>query len=136
MKAVSRNTIFFLLSISLGIPTLPKPSNPAEISSQLGQAFGLRRISGEVDGKSAVLVVDAGSNSTIISSRLVKVYSFSPENVASTVTVCTSRGTGMYATTLFTALSCLELRSSEYKCCYGKHKVRFLAPKFREGVIQ
>jgi len=65
-----RSATFVVLAFALGIPASAQRLSRQEIPFENSHVFGLVLVQGEVNGKPAVLIVDTGSNRTIISSGL------------------------------------------------------------------
>jgi predicted aspartyl protease len=63
--------VVFALTVSLGLGAFPHPQDPAEVPFEYSRAFGLMLIKVEVNEKPAVMVLDTGSNETIVSPKLV-----------------------------------------------------------------
>jgi len=100
LRTVCRCTVALLLAVAPGFPVSPQPSNPIEIPLRLSRAFGLMLITVEINGQSAVLILDTASNHTAISSRFVDVASPSLRDV-----VPTEKGSGFSGSGVFTKLS-------------------------------
>jgi hypothetical protein len=73
LKTASRYTVALLLAVTLGFGVSPQPPNSAEIPLRSSRAFGLMLVEARINGKPAVLILDTGSNRTIVSSELVDV---------------------------------------------------------------
>ena len=86
-----------ILVAALWVPTPPQSSNAKEIPFEKSRIFGLVLVKVEVNGKPAVLIVDTGSNHTVISSELADAV---PRNLESVVD--TSKGSGFAGTGVFT----------------------------------
>lgn len=71
-----RHALVFTLTLALGQTASPHPRRPVEIAFEYSKAFGLMLIKMEVNGKAAVMVLDTGSNETLVSPRLVSGKSF------------------------------------------------------------
>jgi len=95
-KTASRCAIAMGLLAALGIPLRSQPSNQREIPFENSRVFGLLLVRVEANGKPAVLVVDTGSNHTILSSELADVPPRTPANLVST-----SKGSGLAGTGVF-----------------------------------
>jgi hypothetical protein len=101
LKTVCRYAVVALvLAVTMGIRVFPQPSPPAQIPFQFSRAFGLMLIRAEVNGKSAVLVLDTASNHTTISSRFVDVATPPLRD-----TVSSRKGSGYTGTGVFTRAS-------------------------------
>jgi len=88
-NTASQCAIAVALSAALGIPAFSQPSNQREIPFENSRMFGLVLVKLEVNGRPAVLIVDTGSNVTIISPDLADVAPGTLDNAASP-----SRGSG------------------------------------------
>jgi predicted aspartyl protease len=84
----------------MGFRVFPQPSTPAEIPFRVSRAFGLMLVTAEINGKPAVLILDTGSNNTIVSSRFVDVATPSLKD-----TVNEEKGSGLSGTGVFTRAS-------------------------------
>jgi hypothetical protein len=73
LKSASRCTLAFALAVAGIIPASSRSLNPESIPFQVSHSFGLMLIRAEVNGNAAILILDTGSNHTIISSRFVDV---------------------------------------------------------------
>ena len=89
MNSASRCTVVFALTVALGQGAFPHPPDPVEIPFEYSRAFGLMLIKVEVNGKPAVMVLDTGSNETIISPRLMMVKQLSSKEA-----VAMAKGSG------------------------------------------
>jgi len=88
-NTASQCAIAVALSAALGIPAFSQPSNQREIPFENSRMFWLVLVKLEVNGRPAVLIVDTGSNVTIISPDLADVAPGTLDNAASP-----SRGSG------------------------------------------
>jgi predicted aspartyl protease len=86
-----------ILVAALRVPAFPQSSDPKEIPFEKSRIFGLVLVKVEVNGKPAVLIVDTGSNHTVISSELADAV---PRNLESVVD--TSKGSGFAGSGVFT----------------------------------
>jgi predicted aspartyl protease len=75
---VHRYALAFTLTLALGRSAFPHPPHPVEIAFEYSKAFGLMLIKVEVNGKAAVMVLDTGSNETLVSPTLVSGKPFKP----------------------------------------------------------
>ena len=89
---------FLFLAFALATGPLSSSSAPVEIPFEYSSKFGLVLVKAEVNGKPAVLVLDTGSNQTIVSSTLVVVKQGSLTDSASTAKGSGYSGTGVFAT--------------------------------------
>ena len=97
MRAASQCAIAIMLAAALQVPAFPQSSRPKEISFENSRIFGLVLVKVEVNGRSAILIVDTASNHTIISSELADVPARNLDNV-----VATSKGSGFAGAGVFT----------------------------------
>ena len=72
MNSVIRCSVVLGLAAALGLGTCSRPPDPVEVPFEYSRAFGLMLIRTEIDGKPAVMVLDTGSNETIVSPKLLK----------------------------------------------------------------
>jgi predicted aspartyl protease len=100
LKSAPRYTLAFVLAVAGVIPVFPLPLNPEAIPFQVSRSFGLMLIQGEVNGNPATLILDTGSNHTIISSRFVDIVTPALRD-----TFSTERGSGHSGTGVFTRAS-------------------------------
>jgi hypothetical protein len=98
MNAACRYACFLFLAFVLDTGPLSSSSAPVEIPFEYSSKFGLVLVKAEVNGKPAVLVLDTGSNQTIVSSTLVVVKQGSLMESASTAKGSGYSGTGVFAT--------------------------------------
>jgi hypothetical protein len=63
--------VVFALTAALALGAFPHPQDPVEIPFEYSRAFGLMLIKVEINKKPAVMVLDTGSNETIVSPKLV-----------------------------------------------------------------
>ena len=98
MNSASRCAVAFALTVALGQCAFPHPPHPVEIPFEYSRAFGLMLIKVEVNGKPAVMVLDTGSNETIVSPRLVIVKQLSSKEAVAMAKGSGYSGTGVIAT--------------------------------------
>ena len=98
MNSASRCTVVFALTVALGQGAFPHPPDPVEIPFEYSRAFGLMLIKVEVNGKPAVMVLDTGSNETIVSPKLVIVKQLDLTHAVSMGKGSGYSGTGVFAT--------------------------------------
>ena len=98
MNSASRCAIVFALTVALGQDAFPHPPHPVEIPFEYSRAFGLMLIKVEVNGKQAVMVLDTGSNETIVSPKLVIVKQLSSKDAVAMAKGSGYSGTGVIAT--------------------------------------
>ena len=102
MNSASRCTVVFALTVALGQGVFPHPPDPVEIPFEYSRAFGLMLIKVEVNGKPAVMVLDTGSNETIVSPRLVIVKQLSSKDAVAMAKGSGYSGAGVVATAFLT----------------------------------
>jgi predicted aspartyl protease len=90
--------VLLVLTVALGLGAFPHPQ-PVEIPFEFSRAFGLMLINVEVNGKPAVMVLDTGSNETIVSPRLVIVKQLSSKDAVAMAKGSGYSGAGVVATT-------------------------------------
>jgi predicted aspartyl protease len=90
--------VVFALTVVLALGAFPHPPDPVEIPFEYSRAFGLMLIKVEVNGKPAVMVLDTGSNETIVSPRLVIVKQLSSKGAVAMAKGSGYSGTGVIAT--------------------------------------
>lgn len=93
-----RCSVLFALTLALNQCAFPHPSHPVEIPFEYSRAFGLMLIRAEVNGKPAVMVLDTGSNETIVSPKLVIVKQLSSKDAVTMAKGSGYSGTGVIAT--------------------------------------
>jgi Aspartyl protease len=98
LNTASRCAVAFALTVALGQAAFSHPPHPVEIPFEYSRAFGLMLIKVEVNGKPAVMVLDTGSNETIVSSRLVSVKQLSSKEPVVIAKGSGYSGNGMFAT--------------------------------------
>ena len=89
-----------VLIAALAFSASPQPPKSAEIPLRSARAFGLMLVEARINGKPAVLILDTGSNRTIVSSKLVDVTTPSVRDV-----VTTEKGSGWSGQGVFTKAS-------------------------------
>jgi hypothetical protein len=95
-KFAFRCTTLVALLIACGIFAFSQPPNHREIPFENSRVFGLVLVKVEVAGRPAVLIVDTGSNQTIISSEIAPIPPRTVVNSRST-----SKGSGWTGTGVF-----------------------------------
>jgi hypothetical protein len=90
--------VVFALTVALALGAFPHPPDPVEIPFEYSRAFGLMLIKVEVNGNPAVMVLDTGSNETIVSPRLVIVKHLSSKDAVAMAKGSGYSGTGVIAT--------------------------------------
>jgi predicted aspartyl protease len=87
--------VVFALTVALCQGASP---HPVEVAFEYSRAFGLMLIKVQVNGKPAVMVLDTGSNETIVSPRLVIVKQLSSKDAVAMAKGSGYSGTGVIAT--------------------------------------
>jgi predicted aspartyl protease len=98
LKSASQCTVVLVLTVALGAGTFPHPQDPVEVPFEYSRAFGLMLIKAEVNGEPAVMVLDTGSNETIVSPRLVIVKQLSSKDA-----VAMAKGSGYSGNAVITS---------------------------------
>ena len=98
VNLAGRCSVLFALTVVLGLGTFPHPQNPVEVPFEFSRAYGLMLIKVEVNGKLAQMVLDTGSNETIVSPRLVIVKQLALKPAVSMAKGSGYSGTGVIAT--------------------------------------
>ena len=98
MNFASRCTVVLALTVALSQGAFPQPPDPVAIPFEYSKAFGLMLIKVEVNGKPAVMVLDTGSNETIVSPRLVIVKQLSSKDAVAMAKGSGYSGAGVIAT--------------------------------------
>ena len=86
----------FAVTVALGLSASPRPQDPVEVPFEYSRAFGLIKV--EVNGKPAVMVLDTGSNETIVSPRVVNAKQLSSKEAVAMAKGSGYSGTGVIAT--------------------------------------
>ena len=89
MNSASRCSVVVALTVALGLGAFPHPPDPGEIPFEYSRAFGLILIKVEINGNPAEMVLDTGSNETIVSPRVVIVKQLSSKKA-----VAMAKGSG------------------------------------------
>src|SRR5215472_13951839 len=76
----------------------PHPQDPVEVPFEYSRAFGLMLIKVEVNGKPSVMVLDTGSNETLVSPRVVMVKQLSSKEAVAMAKGSGYSGNGVIAT--------------------------------------
>jgi Aspartyl protease len=100
LKTVCRYTVVLLLEVALGFCVSGQPPNSAEIPLRSSHAFGLMLVEARINDKPALLILDTGSNHTIVSSKLVDVAT---PSLSDAVTI--KKGSGWSGSGVFTRAS-------------------------------
>ena len=98
MNSASRCLVVLALTVALGLAAFPHPQDPVEVPFEYSRAFGLMLIKVEVNGKPAVMVLDTGSNETIVSPRVVVVKQLSSKEAVAMAKGSGYSGKGVIAT--------------------------------------
>jgi hypothetical protein len=98
MNAAYRCACSLFLAFVLDSGAFSSSSAPVEIPLEHSNSFGLVLVKAEVNGKGVVLVLDTGSNQTIISSNVVVAKQGSLMDSTSTAKGSGYSGTGTFAT--------------------------------------
>lgn len=98
MKSASRSMVVLVLTVALGLGAFPHPQDSVEVPFEYSRAFGLMLVKVGVNGKPAVMVLDTGSNETIVSPRLVIVKQLSSKEAVAMAKGSGYSGTGVIAT--------------------------------------
>ena len=100
MNSASRCSVVLVLTVALGLAAFPHPQDPVEVPFEYSRAFGLMLIKAEVNGKPAVMVLDTGSNETIVSPRVVMVKQLSSKEAVAMAKGSGYSGAGVIATAM------------------------------------
>lgn len=73
LRTACRYPVALVLAAALAFSVSPQPPKSAEIPLRPARAFGLMLVEARINGQPAVLILDTGSNHTIVSSKLVDV---------------------------------------------------------------
>jgi predicted aspartyl protease len=92
--------VVLAFTAALGLGAFPHPPDLVEVPFEYSKAFGLMLIKVEVNGKPAVMVLDTGSNETIVSPRLVIAKQLSSKDAVAMAKGSGYSGTGVIATAL------------------------------------
>ena len=98
MNYATRCTVVLVLTGALGLGAVPHPQDPVEVPFEYSRAFGLMLIKAEVNGKPAVMVLDTGSNETIVSPTLVVVKQLTSKDAVAMAKGSGYSGSGVIAT--------------------------------------
>jgi predicted aspartyl protease len=98
LKSASRCTLVFAFTVAIGLGAFPHPQDRVEVPFEYSRAFGLMLIKVEVNGKPAVMVLDTGSNETIVSPALVIVKQLSSKDAVAMAKGSGYSGIGVIAT--------------------------------------
>jgi predicted aspartyl protease len=90
--------VVLAVTVALGLGAFPHPQDPVEVPFEYSRAFGLMLIKVGVNGKPAVMVLDTGSNETIVSPRVVIVKQLGSNDAVAMARGSGYSGTGVIAT--------------------------------------
>ena len=100
MYSATRCSMALALTVALGLGAFPHPQDPVEVPFDYSRAFGLVLVTVEVNDRPAVMVLDTGSNETIVSPKLVIVKQLSSKAAVAMAKGSGYSGTGVVATAL------------------------------------
>jgi len=100
VNSASRCSVLLALTVAFGLAALAHPQDPVEVPFEYSRAFGLMLIKVEINGKPAVMVLDTGSNETIVSPRLVIVKQLSSKEAVAMAKGSGYSGNGVITTAL------------------------------------
>ena len=98
MNFSCRCFVVLALTVGIGLAASPHQREPVEVPFEYSRAFGSMLIKVEVNGKPALMVLDTGSNETIVSPRLVIVKQLSSKDAVAMAKGSGYSGTGVIAT--------------------------------------
>jgi predicted aspartyl protease len=98
LNSANRCAVIFVLTVALGQGAFPHPPHTVQIPFEYSRAFGLMLIKVEINGKPAAMVLDTGSNETIVSPRLVSIKQLSSKEEVVMARGSGYSGTGVIAT--------------------------------------
>jgi predicted aspartyl protease len=90
--------VVLTFAVALGLGAFPHPPDPVEIPFEYSRAFGLLLVKVEVNDKPAVMVVDTGSNETVVSPKLVNLSQRSLKDAVAMAKGSGYTGTAVIAT--------------------------------------
>jgi len=111
LNSATRCTAVFILAIALGLGAFPHPQDPVEVPFEYSRAFGLMLIKVQVNEKPALMILDTGSNETLVSPKLVIMKQLSSKDA-----VALTKSTG-YLGNAATATALLRLGPLNPKNC-------------------
>ena len=112
MNSASRCSVVVALTVALGLGAFPHPPDPVEIPFEYSRAFGLILIKVEINGNPAEMVLDTGSNETIVSPRVVIVKQLSSKKAVAMAKGSGYSGNGVI-TTAFLKVGPLNPKNSQ-----------------------
>jgi len=98
LRTACRYPVALVLAAALAFSVSPQPSKSAEIPLRPARAFGLMLVEAKINGQPAVLILDTGSNHTIVSSKLVDVAMPALRNLVSSKKGSGYSGNGVFTT--------------------------------------
>jgi len=108
-SCLARTVTVVAITAALGLPARSQHSKNREISFESSRIFGFILVKAEANGKPALLIVDTGSNHTILSAELIGLPVRTAQNAVST-----SKGSGLTGTGRF-AIATLKLGSITWR---------------------
>jgi len=112
VNSASRCSVVVALTVALGLGAFPHPPDPVEIPFEYSRAFGLILIKVEINGNPAEMVLDTGSNETIVSPRVVIVKQLSSKKAVAMAKGSGYSGNGVI-TTAFLKVGPLNPKNSQ-----------------------
>jgi hypothetical protein len=97
LRTACRYPVALVLAAAIAFSVSPQPPKSAEIPLRSARAFGLMLVEARINGQPAVLILDTGSNHTIVSSKLVDVAMPALKNL-----VTSKKGSGYSGNGVFT----------------------------------
>jgi predicted aspartyl protease len=94
--------VVLALTVGIGLAASPHQREPVEVPFEYSRAFGSMLIKVEVNGKPALMVLDTGSNETIVSPRLVIFKQLSSKDAVAMAKGSGYSGAGVVATASLT----------------------------------
>ena len=98
MLSASRCSMVLALAVALGLRAFAHPQDPVEVPFEYSRAFGLVLVKAEVNDRPALMVLDTGSNETIVSPKLVIVKQLSSKDAVAMAKGSGYSGNGVVAT--------------------------------------
>jgi predicted aspartyl protease len=98
MNCPGRCTVVLAFIVTLALGAFSRTPDPVEVPFEYSRAFGLMLIKVEVNGTPAVMVLDTGSNETIVSPKLVIVKQLSSRDEVAMAKGSGYSGSGVVAT--------------------------------------
>jgi hypothetical protein len=97
LRTACRFSVALVLATALAFSVSPQPPKTAEIPLHPARAFGLMLVEARINGQPAVLILDTGSNHTIVSTKFVDVSVPALKNL-----VASKKGSGYSGNGVFT----------------------------------